>query len=844
MTVAVANGAPTAEDDTATTDTNRAVGIDVLQNDSDPNGDTLTPEIADRPGHGAVEVNDDGTITYTPDDGFKGTDSFTYRATDGDLTSNPATVTITVANAAPVALDDTASTDTNQEVGIGVLANDTDPNPTDVLGIDSFDGTSANGTVTQRGNLLFYTPADGFKGTDTFTYRATDGVLPSNEATVTVTVRNEAPTAVDDEADTNGAAVSVPVLENDSDPNGDSLRIAEFDATSAHGGTITKDGDELVYAPAPGFHGADTSTYVVSDGDGGRDTGTLRVTVGNTAPIARDDSSSTPHFTPVLVDVVANDTDLNGDALRITDVTAPVDDDGQTRGKATVVDGKVRYAPPEGFAGPVTFDYTVDDGHEGTDTATVTVTVDNASPVAVDDEAVTDTNTQVTIDVLANDSDPNGDPIGVISVTDPANGSVTVEDDGSLTYYAPAPGFKGPDNFTYTISDGNGGTATATVRVTVRNAPPNVRGETRTMSGDSITVPVLANDTDPNGDTLVIAEFDATSAHGGTVTQQGQSLTYTPAAGFHGTDTVDYVVSDGDGGTGDATLTIEVTNAPPDASPDTVATEADANGSTTIDVLANDTDPNRDTLTITDVTAAGHGTVAIVDNQLVYSYQDDFAGTDTFNYAIADGHGGTSTAKVTVTVTNTKPSAVDDEAATDPARSVTIDVLANDSDPNGDTISLESVANPAHGSASIVAGKVVYTPDGTFHGVDTFSYTIRDARGAAATGTISVTTRYDLTVTAHDQRSGVSHQVTADIQGIDPAGSAVLTVRFIGIPIFLQTPSQCSRSGSTFTCSISHDGTVGPFHFVAVPGTWSATFNVSPVGFEDADPTNNHDQLP
>ena len=655
VTITVANAAPVANDDTASTDTNTNVGIDVLQNDTDPNDDTLTPVIADQPTNGAAEVNDDGTITYTPDDGFKGIDSFTYRATDGDLTSNLATVTITVANAAPVAVDDTASTDTNQEVGIGVLANDTDPNPTDVLGIDTFDGASANGTVTQRGNLLFYTPEDGFKGTDTFTYRATDGDLTSNQATVTVTVHNEAPTAVDDEATTDGAAVSVPVLENDADPNGDSLRIADFDATSAHGGTITKDGDELVYTPAPGFHGADTSTYVVSDGDGGRDTGTLTVTVGNTAPIANDDSSSTPHFTPVLVDVVANDTDLNGDALRITDVTAPVDDDGQTRGKATVIDGKVRYAPPEGFAGPVTFDYTVVDGHQGTDTATVTVTVDNASPVAVDDEAVTDTNTQVTIDVLANDSDPNGDPIRVISVTDPANGSVTVEDDGSLTYYAPAPGFKGPDNFDYTISDGNGGTATATVRVTVRNAPPNVRGETRTMSGDSITVAVLANDTDPNGDTLVIADFDATSAQGGTVTQQGQSLTYTPAAGFHGTDTVDYVVSDGDGGTGTGTLTIVVTNAPPDASPDTVATEADANGSTTIDVLANDTDPNRDTLTITDVTAAGHGTVAIVNNQLVYSYQDDFAGTDTFNYTIADGHGGTSTAKVTVTVTNTKP---------------------------------------------------------------------------------------------------------------------------------------------------------------------------------------------
>jgi hypothetical protein len=364
------------------------------------------------------------------------------------------------------------------------------------------------------------------------------------------------------------------------------------------------------------------------------------------------------------------------------------------------------------------------------------------------------------------------------------------------------------------------------------------------MSGDSITVAVLANDTDPNGDTLVIDAFDATSAHGGTVTQQGQSHTFTPAAGFHGIDTDGYVVSDGDDGTDAGTLTIEVTNAPPDASPDTVATEADTNGSTTIDVLANDTDPNRDTLTITHVTAAGHGTVAIVNNQLVYSYQNDFAGTDTFNYTIADDYDGTSTAKVAVTVTNTKPTAVHDDAVTDPARSVTINVLANDSDPNGDAISLESVANPAHGSASIVAGKVLYAPDQAFHGVDTFSYTIRDARGATATGTISVTTRFDLTVSAHDQASGVSHRVTADVQGIDPAGSAILTLRIIGLQIVLQSPSECNRSGSTFTCPVSNDGTVGVFHFLTVPGTWSATFDVSPVGFVDADPTNNHDQLP
>ncbi len=160
VTVAVANAAPSADDDTATTGTNTPVDIDVLDGDTDPDGDTLTPVIADQPTNGAAQVNDDGTVTYTPADGFKGVDSFTYRASDGDLTSNLATVTITVANAAPVAVDDAASTDTNTSVGVDVLENDSDPNGdilTPVIADQPTDGTAQvndDGTVT-------YTPERG-----------------------------------------------------------------------------------------------------------------------------------------------------------------------------------------------------------------------------------------------------------------------------------------------------------------------------------------------------------------------------------------------------------------------------------------------------------------------------------------------------------------------------------------------------------------------------------------------------------------------------------------------------------------------------------------------------------
>ena len=132
----------------------------MLANDTDPDGDTLTPVIAAQPTQGAVEVNNDGTLTYTPAGGFAGVDSFTYRASDGDRTSNLATVTVAVANAAPTAVDDEASTGRNQPVDIAVLDNDSDPDG-DTLSVTGAT-TPANGTVTIDNGTVTYEPAPGF----------------------------------------------------------------------------------------------------------------------------------------------------------------------------------------------------------------------------------------------------------------------------------------------------------------------------------------------------------------------------------------------------------------------------------------------------------------------------------------------------------------------------------------------------------------------------------------------------------------------------------------------------------------------------------------------------------
>lgn len=201
---------------------------------------------------------------------------FTYTISDGTSTSAPATVTVTVtANQPPTANADAAATDQDVAVAINVIGNDTDPEG-QPLSVDSFDAVSTGGqTVSCAGTSCTYTPSAGFTGTDTFTYTASDGVNPSNPATVTVTVTapNLAPTAVDDPTETTGLntqLTGIDVLANDTDPEGDPLSIATFDAASAQGGTVGcatgVAGGTCTYTPATDFIGIDTFTYTATDG--------------------------------------------------------------------------------------------------------------------------------------------------------------------------------------------------------------------------------------------------------------------------------------------------------------------------------------------------------------------------------------------------------------------------------------------------------------------------------------------------------------------------------------------------------------------------------------------------
>ncbi|SMX28073.1 Bifunctional hemolysin/adenylate cyclase precursor [Pelagimonas phthalicica] len=478
------NTDPLAADDADTTTVDTPVTIDVLGNDVDPESDPLTVTGTTDPANGSVVVNADGTVDYTPDSGFVGTDTFDYTISDGNGGTDTATVTVTVAddggNLPPVADDDSATTTEDTGVRIYVRGNDTDPDGDDTaLTITSVDDpTNGTATIDPVDGTIIYTPDPGFTGTETFDYTVTDPDGATDTATVTVTVtpdgdENDPPVAVDDTAVTEeGTPVTIDdPAANDSDPDGDPLTVTGVGTPTNGTATLNPDGT-VTYTPVDGFTGDDTIPYTVDDGNGGTDTGEIVVTVTpegdeNEAPDAVDDTATTPEGTPVTIDdPSANDTDPDGDPLTVTEVGTP------TNGTATLnPDGTVSYTPDDGFTGDDTIPYTVDDGNGGTDTGEIVVTVtpedENEAPTAVDDTATTPEGTPVVIDdPAANDEDPDGDPLTVTSVGDPTNGTATLNPDGTVTY-TPDDGFVGEDTIPYTVDDGNGGTDTGEIVVTV-----------------------------------------------------------------------------------------------------------------------------------------------------------------------------------------------------------------------------------------------------------------------------------------------------------------------------------------------------------------------------------------
>ncbi len=455
--------------------------------------------------------------------------------------------------------------------------------------------------------------------------------------------------------------VTVNAFDADGNPVPVTLTPATVAAVSGDTATGTTDGvfesasgSILVEIPGPvsrieiSYANGDTAQQAVLISDVEFST----VDVADDLPVAEDDTATTPEDTAVVIDVLSNDSDPDGQPLTVTSATA-------TNGTVTInPDGTLTYTPDTDYNGPDTILYTIEDpdGNEDTAEVAVTVTPDgvNSDPVAVDDTVDTDIDTSVTLDPTDNDSDPDGDPITLTDIGTPTNGTATLNPDGTVTY-TPDTGFVGEDTIPYTIEDGEGGTDTGEIIVTVddpSNTPPVAVNDTASTPLDTpITVTPLANDSDPDGDPLTVSSI-GTPSSGTAVLNPDGTVTYTPEPGFEGTVTIPYTAIDPDGATGTAEIIVTVgdpDNTPPVAVDDEAETDLDT--AITIDPTLNDTDADGDPITVTGIGTASNGTATLnPDGTVTYTPDTGFVGEDTVSYTIEDGEGGTDTGEIIFSV--------------------------------------------------------------------------------------------------------------------------------------------------------------------------------------------------
>lgn len=565
----------------------------------------------------------------------------------------------------------------------GVLANDEGGSP---LRASLYAGPS-NGTVVLGSDGSFsYTPFSNFNGSDSFSYRATDGTNFSDPVTASLSIAavNDPPSftggpdvVVDEDAGAQSvSAWATNISAGPDDEAGQGLvfqvetdNLSLFSAAPA----IDPAFGHLSFTSAQNAYGGANVTVVLRD-DGGVENGganesaayTFTITVNpvNDAPIVMNDSALTSEDNPVVIEVLANDYDVEGDPLTVTIVAGP------GNGEAVVnPDGTVTYTPPPDEYGNDTFIYEVSDGNGGNATADVWVEIVsvNDTPQAEDDAASTDEDNPITLNVLANDSGlgdakMNG-PLTLALLSGPSNGSVALDSEGVVgpspsgfvgnATYTPGPDFNGSDGFVYSVTDPDGETSQATVTITVVpiNDPPVAVDDSVSTDEDiPVTADVLANDYDVDGDPLQVS-ISAGPSNGAAVVNPDGSITYTPDPDYNGPDSLTYSIGDPSGAAASAIVSITVTpvNDPPVAGDDSAETEHFT--PVTVYVLANDFDVDADTLTVALVSGPSNGTVSCTpDGYCTYSPNFLFLGFDGFIYQVSDGNGGTDTATVTITV--------------------------------------------------------------------------------------------------------------------------------------------------------------------------------------------------
>ena len=635
------------------------------------------------------------------------------------------------------------------------------------------------------------------------------------------------------------AATTIDVLANDTDPAGGTKVIASVTQPSNGTAAILGGGSAVSYRPNAGYcnNPPGSSPDVFSYALVGGATATVAVTVDcDQLPVAVDDSATVAEdASATAVAVLVNDTDVDGGPKLVVSVTQP--DDG-----AVVITGGgtgLTYQPdanacntPPGTT-PDTFTYTLNGGS----TATVTMTVNcvDDAPVAVADSATVSEDASATaVAVLVNDTDVDGGPKLVVSVTQPDDGAVVITGGGTgLTYQPDANACNTPpgttlDTFTYTLNGGSSATVTMTVDC-LDDAPVAVDDSATVAEDASATaVAVLVNDTDVDGGPMQVASVTQPTNGTVAITGGGTGLTYQPDANVCNTppgttlDTFTYTLNGGS--TATVTMTVNCVDDAPVAVADSATVSEDASA-TAVAVLVNDTDVDAGLIEVVSVTQPGSGTVVITGGGTGLTYQPDAnvcntpPGTtlDTFTYTLNGG--STATVTMTVNCVDDAPVAVADSATvSEDASATAVAVLVNDTDVDGGPKLVVSVTQPDDGAVVITGGGTGLTyqpnanacntpPDTT---LDTFTYTLNG--GSTATVTMTVNCVNDAPSVTPPTYASVANMKLSVPAGTglladasDPDGSTTLSVTNV---------SAITPSGGTVTLV----GTAGAFDVSGPPG--------------------------
>ncbi|SIA72873.1 YVTN beta-propeller repeat-containing protein [Mycobacteroides abscessus subsp. abscessus] len=598
-------------------------------------------------------------------------------------------------------------------------------------------------------------------GSTTFTYAASDGQA-SAEAHVRVTIhpfdQNEGPTQlrVPTVKIGAGAQIQYEALSDWRDPDGDPIYLKNAEAPEGLKVSFTEDGSVTITEEG-GAAGPKSIVLTVADDQGAETRGELIVDVqeaGNLPPSANGDLFQAHPGETVTLDPLKNDTDPNGDQLTLAAVS------GAPAGATIQPDldrGTIDFRATE--PGSYSFAYTVSDGI-ATTLGIIRVEVvapSSEPPVAENDTAVLPQGGSVLVAPLNNDYDPSGGLLSIVSVDASSTPGIEVAliDRHLLRVTAPA-GLDRTVQFSYTVSNGVG-EATADVMVIPGAAdrsdlPPILKPDhVKVRVGDVGTVSVLANDRSPAGLNLQVEstlEYDQGSALG-TPFVTGNQVRL-EAGQTPGLMDVIYSVIDSAGNRASSTVTFEVMGASDqnqEPRPRDITAWAAAGQTTRIAVPLDGIDPDGDSVTLGGLGSSPQlGNATVGPTWIDYTPNQNASGTDSFTYTVEDRQGGRATARVRVAISaaptlNQNPVAVPDTVLTRPDRMVTVNVLSNDVDPDGDPLALEEggleTATPELDPQILSSSTIqVHTPAQA--GTYLVSYAVSDGRGGSARGTVTV----------------------------------------------------------------------------------------------------------